>query len=74
MKGTSFMRKTKTWKSFLNTEWGSGVIVKVFAFFIIRMRAAGGMYLFAIVDILQQYNTVVFSEKRVLSELVTSDM
>lgn len=74
MKGTSFMRKTKTWKSFLNTEWGSGVIVKVFAFFFIRMRAAGGMYLFAIVDILQQYNTVVFSEKRVLSELVTSDM
>lgn len=32
------------------------------------------MYLFAIVDILQQYNTVVFSEKRVLSELVTSDI
>lgn len=67
------MRKTKRWKSFLNTEWGSAVIVKVFAFFFIGMRAAGGMYLFAMVDMLhQQYglnNTVVFSEK-----LVTSDM
>lgn len=72
------MRKTKTWKSFLNTEWGSAVIVKVFAFFFIGMRAAGGMYLLVVVDMLhQQYglnNTVVFSEKRVLSELVTSDM
>lgn len=65
-------------RSFLNTEWDSGVIVKVFAFFFIRTRAAGGMYLFAMVDILhQQYslnNTVVFSEKQVLSELVTSYM
>lgn len=72
------MRKTKTWKSFLNTEWGSGVIAKVFAFFSIRMREAGGMHLFAMVGILhQQYglsNTVVFSEKWVLTELVTSDI